>query len=206
VTPLFEQVFARRLTEAHIPGGYRTERLRNAMLDDLKRFTTEDQWPRAAFHSETEKPFEFPLGEGVAIFGRIDRLDIAPDGRAFVLDYKYSGAQRVKDKLKDENLMQAPLYMMAAQHWDHRPAGMFYVGLKGGIEYAGWCDDDTAKGLPLPEDWLETTRQRTLRIVEEIRGGRVEIVPADRDACRFCDARDVCRIEVAAAAEQAEGA
>jgi hypothetical protein len=42
--------------------------------------------------------------------------------------------------------------------------------------------------------------------VAEIRRGRVEIVPADRDSCRFCDARDVCRIEVAAATAEAEGA
>jgi hypothetical protein len=33
--------------------------------------------------------------------------------------------------------------------------------------------------------------------VEEIRLGRVEILPADRDSCRFCDAKDICRIEVA---------
>src|ERR1039457_4872287 len=39
VVPLFEQVFARHLEEEHIPDGYHTERLRNAMLDDLKRFT-----------------------------------------------------------------------------------------------------------------------------------------------------------------------
>ena len=176
------------------------------MLDDLKRFTSLDAWPRGVFQSQTEKDFAFPLAEGVEIFGRIDRLDVAPDGRAFVLDYKYSAAQRVKDKLKNENLMQAPLYMMAAEDLNFRPAGMFYVGVKGGIEYAGWSDAPLMDSLALPEKWLEAARERTLRIVEEIRRGRVEIVPADRDSCRFCDAKDICRIEVAAAAEQAEGA
>ena len=204
--PLFEQIFARHLKAAHIPNGYHTERLRNAMLDDLKRFTSLDAWPRGVFQSQTEKDFAFPLAEGVEIFGRIDRLDVAPDGRAFVLDYKYSAAQRVKDKLKNENLMQAPLYMMAAEDLNFRPAGMFYVGVKGGIEYAGWSDAPLMDSLALPEKWLEAARERTLRIVEEIRRGRVEIVPADRDSCRFCDAKDICRIEVAAAAEQAEGA
>ena len=206
VAPLFEQIFARHLEAAHIPNGYHTERLRNAMLDDLKRFTSLDAWPRGAFQSQTEIEFAFPLAEGLEIAGRIDRLDVAPDGRAFVLDYKYSAAQRVKDKLKNENLMQAPLYMMAAEHLNVRPAGMFYVGVKGGIEYAGWSDDPLMDSLALPEKWLETARERTLRIVEEIRRGRVEIVPADRDSCRFCDAKDVCRIEVAAAAGEAEGA
>jgi RecB family exonuclease len=206
VAPLFERVFADHLEAAHIPNGYHTERLRNAMLDDLKRFTGGDTWPRAAFQSQTEIKFDLPLAEGLEIKGRIDRLDVAPDGRAFVLDYKYSAAPRVKDKLKNENLMQAPLYMLAAQHLNFRPAGMFYVGLKGGIEYAGWSDDGRMDSLALPEEWLETTRERTLRMVEEIRGGRVEIVPADRDSCRFCDAKDVCRIEVATATAEAEGA
>jgi ATP-dependent helicase/DNAse subunit B len=203
VAPLFERIFARRLEEVHIPNGYHTERLRNAMLDDLKRFTSLDAWPRGVFQSQTEIEFAFPLAEGLEIFGRIDRLDVAPDGRAFVLDYKYSAAQRVKDKLKNENLMQAPLYMMAAQHLNVRPAGMFYVGVKGGIEYAGWSDAPLMDSLALPEKWLETTRERTLRIVDEIRRGRVEIVPADRDSCRFCDSKDICRIEVAAAAAAA---
>ena len=165
VAPLFEQIFARRLEEAHIPDGYHTERLRNAMLDDLKRFTTQDEWPRGDCQSQTEIEFTFPLAEGLEISGRIDRLDVAPDGRAFVLDYKYSAAQRVKDKLKNENLMQAPLYLMAAEHLNVRPSGMFYVGVKGGIEYAGWSADQSMGSLALPENWLETTRERTLHIV-----------------------------------------
>ena len=67
----------------------------------------------------------------------------------------------------------------------------------GGIEYAGWSADRSMDSLALPENWLEITRERTLRLVEEIRLGRVEILPADRDSCRFCDAKDICRIEVA---------
>ena len=58
----------------------------------------------------------------------------------------------------------------------------------------------------MPERWLETTRERTLKIVEEIRGGRVAVAPSDTDKCRWCDAKDVCRIEVTKAAVQEEGA
>jgi hypothetical protein len=82
---------------------------------------------------------------------------------------------------------------------------MFYLGVKGGIEYAGWSADRSMGARP-PENWLEITRARTLRMVEEIRGGRVEILPADRDSCRFCDAKDICRIEVGGVATEAEGA
>ena len=206
VAPLFEQIFARRQAEAHIPNGYHTERLRNAMLDDLKRFTSQDEWPRGAWKSQTEIEFTFPLAEDLEISGRIDRLDVADDGRAFVLDYKYSAAQRVRDKLKNETLLQAPLYLLAAEHLKVRPSGMFYVGVKGGIEYAGWSADRSMGSLALPENWLEITRERARHMVQEIRRGRVEILPADRDSCRFCDAKDICRIEAGAAATQAEGA
>jgi hypothetical protein len=96
--------------------------------------------------------------------------------------------------------------MMAAEHQNVRPAGMFYVGVKGAIEYAGWSDDRRLDSLALPERWLETTHERTLQIVGEMRAGRVEILPADRDNCRFCDAKDICRIEVASPATQVEGA
>ena len=206
VTARFERVFTRCLDELHIPNGYQTERLRNAMLDDLKRFTSLDPWPRAAFDSHTEMDFAFPLEEGLEIFGRIDRLDVAPDGRAFVLDYKYSGKASVNKKLTDENLMQAPLYLMAARHLKFQPAGMFYVGLKGGVEYVGWSDAPLMDAEPLPENWLEDARGRALRVVEAIRGGAVEPAPADRDKCRYCDARDVCRMEVPETAAMEEGA
>ncbi len=195
IAPLFERIFARRLEESHIPDGYHTERLRNAMLDDLKRFAAQDQWQRAGWTSQTEIKFAFPLAEGLEISGRIDRLDVAPDGRAFVLDYKYSAAQRVKDKLENPSLLQAPLYMMAAEHQNVRPAGMFYLGVKGGIEYAGWSESGLMDSLALPENWLAIARDNTLRIVNEIRRGRIEVLPADRDSCRFCDAKDICRIE-----------
>lgn len=207
IAQLFERIFARRLAEAHIPDGYHTERLRNNMLDDLKRFAAGDGWPRLAFASQAEIEFAFPLAEGLEIAGRIDRLDVAPDGRAYVIDYKYSAAQRVRDKLKNLTLMQAPLYLLAAQHLKFNPAGMFYLGVKGGIEYAGWSETPLMESLALPENWLEKTRETALRIVDEIRGGRVDIRPADRDGCAFCDAKDICRIEtVSTTLIQVEGA
>jgi ATP-dependent helicase/DNAse subunit B len=206
VAPIFERVFADRLARDHIPSGYETERVRNGLLDDLLRFTSDDSWLRADFRSETEINFAFPLAEGVEVAGRIDRLDVAEDGSAYVIDYKYSRAQRVKDKLKDETLLQAPLYLMAAEHLGKRPAGMYYVGVKGKTIYAGWTSDGQEPSLPMPERWLETTRERTLGILREIREGRVAVAPADREACAYCESRDVCRIDVTVGQAEAEGA
>jgi hypothetical protein len=119
-----------------------------------------------------------------------------------VIDYKDSAAQRTKGRLKDENLLQAPLYMMAAERaFGVTPDGMFYVGLKGGIEYVGWSHSGILSSLPLPDNWLEIAERRTLQAMHEIRAGRVEVAPANPANCRFCDCRDVCRVNPAAVIE-----
>jgi ATP-dependent helicase/DNAse subunit B len=206
MAPLFERIFERFLEEKLIPSGYHTERLRNAILEDLCKFASEDKWPRGAFRSDTEVSFVFPLGDALEISGKIDRLDVAPDGQAYVIDYKYSNAQRIKDRVKNPSLLQAPLYLMAAERvLGMKPAGMFYVGLKSGIEYAGWSEAALLDSPPMPEDWLKITEQRTLQVVDQIRAGRVEVAPANPDNCRFCDFSDVCRIEVRAAESREAG-
>jgi ATP-dependent helicase/DNAse subunit B len=199
---LFEQVFERQCDEKGVPVAYHTERLRNAMLADLRGFAQDERWPRSEFRSQMEEKFEFALDESLTIAGKIDRIDIASGGRAYVIDYKYSAAQRTKARRDDENLLQAPLYVLAAEkRLGIRPAGMFYVGLKGGVEYVGWSDTGFLRSQPLAEDWLEKTVSRTLQAAAEIRSGRIEPSPADPDKCRFCDFRDVCRVESKGAAE-----
>ncbi len=59
--------------------------------------------------------------------------------------------------------------------------------------------------LALPENWLENARSNTFRIIGEMRRGRIDVLPADPGSCGFCDARDICRVESAAALIQVEG-
>ena len=201
VAPLFEEVFARVREEKKILAGYQTERVRNGMLDDLLAFTRSERWPPGRFESRMEEKFEFALDDSLTIAGKIDRLDVAADGSAYVVDYKYSNAQNTKKRLDDPNLLQAPLYLMAVEKsFGLRAAGMYYLGLKGGIEPAG------REVAGLPPNWLEDSRVRTLQIVESIRHGHLGVSPSNPDKCRFCDCADVCRIEIAAAADQADQA
>jgi len=67
------------------------------------------------------------------------------------------------------------------------------------VQTAGWEDG-------LPEGFFENAEARTLEAVEQIRAGRIEPDPADRDKCRYCDYRDACRLEARAAEAAAEGA
>jgi ATP-dependent helicase/DNAse subunit B len=201
ISAVFDEIFERLSEDQRIPIAYHTERLRNAMLDDLLAFAADAKWPRGRFRSHTEEEIRYTLTPDTEIHGKIDRLDEGPDGRAFVFDYKYSNAQNTRKKLDDERLLQAPLYLMgAAEEFGVTPAGVFYIGLKGGVEYTGWSDSGELESRPLPEDWFARTRRRAQRAVEEIRGGRIEVKPADREGCRYCQCRDVCRIEVPMAA------
>ncbi len=196
----FDTVFARYAQEHAIPiHSYQTERLRNAMLDDLRAFAADPQWPRNGHASRTEEDFTFELAPGLAIRGKIDRLDVTPAG-AYIIDYKYSNGQRTKGRREDENLLQAPLYLLAAEkHFQLHPAGFFYVGVKGEILYVGWSEASILESSPMPADWLPRTAARTLEIAGEIRGGRMEPAPVDGAKCKWCDVRDICRYEPAQA-------
>ncbi len=210
IEPLFQDVFEKYCSENRIPPGYHTERLRNGMLKDLERFVADTQWPRGEWESQMEVAFDFELplpdGSAVTLAGRIDRLDAAADGRAYVIDYKYSPVARVREKKQGKG-MQAPLYVLALEKaLGKKPAGMFFVALKAGLEYQGWSDEGRLEAESLPGEWVAETTARVQQIVEEMRTGRVAPQPADRSNCRFCDERDVCRIDVRQAAVRAEGA
>jgi ATP-dependent helicase/DNAse subunit B len=202
MSALFERLFEDAVEERAVPRGYHVERLRNAMLEDLLAFAGDARWPRAGFTSKMECDFEFALSDSVSLRGKIDRLDIAPDGRAWVVDYKYSAAQRTRQRLTDENLLQAPLYFLAAEKFfGVKPAGMFFVALKGGVNYAGWSHDPVGalRHEEVPDGWAETAAERALLAVEEIRAGRVVAAPGDDVRCDYCDFRDICRKESVAA-------
>jgi hypothetical protein len=88
-----------------------------------------------------ELPFGFPgepgglpaldLGEGVEVRGRVDRVDLAPDGAAVVYDYKGTLAPP-PDRWVAERSFQAALYMRAVDALpDVRAVGGFYQPLSG---------------------------------------------------------------------------
>jgi ATP-dependent helicase/DNAse subunit B len=202
---IFEHVFRRICGQERVPAGYRTEACRERLLSDLRDFLADNFWPHG-FEKRTEQGFLYPLGSAVEIRGRMDRLDVTPDGRAFVIDYKYSGAQNTKKRLDEETRLQPQLYLLALERvFGLRAAGMFYCGLRGGVKWAGWSEDPSVAGGAFPPGWLEQAVETTLRITQEIRAGRVAPRPADPDQCRRCDYRDVCRFQ-AAPAGLAEGA
>jgi CRISPR/Cas system-associated exonuclease Cas4 (RecB family) len=114
-----------------------------------------------------------------------------------ILDYKYSRRQRVRDRVKAETLLQAPLYVLAAERvLQERVTGVYYCSLRGEIYYAGWNIEESRleiKAEPLTREWLAAALEAARRGWGEIREGRIAPHPADPNLCPVCDFRDVCR-------------
>jgi len=208
IEEVFERVFHEVAQGEFIPAGYQTELLRSRMLADLRRFAEIDAWP-AGHTSESEQPCQFELDGGLAVRCRIDRVVKCADGRAFVIDYKYS-KKKASEYTGNESLLQGPFYWLAAERaLGLRPAGMYYCSLRDRVEYGGWGERlascKAGAIVPFTPEWLTRAAEQGLRAAQEIMSGRIEPVPSDVSKCRYCDFRDVCRFAAAELAI-AEGA
>ena len=200
---VFEGVFRDMAQNEFIPAGYKTELWRSRMLADLRRFAESDVWPED-HQTESEIKCLFQLEGGLKVSCRIDRLLRSAGGRAFVIDYKYS-KKKVSEYTGDKNLLQGPLYWLAAERaLELQPAGMYYCGLRDRVEYGGWGEPlgslRAGAIMPFASDWLSTAAERAVRAAGEIAAGRIVPAPSDVSKCRFCDLRDVCRYTAAEAA------
>ena len=80
---------------------------------------------------EAPAPPPLDLGEGVSVRGRIDRVDVGPDGQAVVYDYKGRAAPPAARWLRDCS-WQVALYMRAVRDLlGAQPVGGFYQPLAG---------------------------------------------------------------------------
>lgn len=192
VETVFSRMFDSLRAEKRVPEGYRTESLRIQMLDDLRRFVATERYSAGA--AQTEVPFEWEVEPGLVLKGRIDRLDVTEDGRAVIIDYKYANSARVRDKVRNGRVLQAPLYVLACETTLKREvAGMFYLGLKKDVKCAGWGSGFGGEGEPLTQEWLEAGLAAAREAISTIRAGSTAPEPDDTELCGFCELRDVCR-------------
>jgi ATP-dependent helicase/nuclease subunit B len=91
----------------------------------------------------------FDLGEGVTLRGRIDRVDVGPDGEAVVYDYKGANVSPPARWIEEGDL-QVALYMGAVESLlGLRAAGGFYQPLTGGdLRARGVLDGEGGVELP----------------------------------------------------------
>lgn len=142
------------------------------------------QW----LEGETERHAEVPELEGVALKGRIDRVDLLPGNVRQLIDYKtvplQSLRQRVREPLEDTQLaFYAALEMLTADVPELEAA------------YLALDDSDGVKEVPHAD--VQASAQVLLRgLADELRrlrGGATLPALGEGAVCEHCEARGLCR-------------
>jgi len=138
-----------------------------------------------------EREFHVPVGDGVELFGYVDRIDRYPAGQ-LVRDYKTGQAPL-------ENNVQLDVYLLALDD----PAGAVFERLKKGdakgyvlegLEGAVRGSVETVSRAQLDER-KEQMRGTARSVASAIRAGRLAVHPRDPETCTRgkCDGYDLCR-------------
>jgi ATP-dependent helicase/DNAse subunit B len=157
------------------------------------------------------------LGE-IALRGRIDRIDVARDGRgAVVRDYKTGKAVSRADDFSRRGTLQIQLYMRVADRvlgleplaglyhplgasnpGDRKPRGIALSGDErlAGLEIVGTDRRDAEEMAAALADAEATA----IRAADEMRAGRIARRPIGGSCPKYCNFQAICRIERAVGA------
>ena len=148
----------------------------------LKRFWEDFQAAPPAGIMFLEKNFTFKLGEDV-IKGTIDRIDILPDGRLEIVDYKTGQA---KEKLAADDKRQLILYQIFLEESLGQPVGQLsYYYLENGQRLSFLPTEKEKAGV----------REAILADIEKIK--LRQFPPQPSPLCRFCDFNGICEFRQA---------
>ncbi len=140
----------------------------------------------------------------VELRGAVDRIDEDGAGRAVVIDYKWSkksSFSKLDDRIATGVDLQLPLYALAVeQRLSRRVIAAGYLTLKDSGER--WLRlSPEAPGGRYDVNWEDDRDERMAAFQKlvvardaDIRSGRIDIAPLDRNKCAFCDFADLCRI------------
>jgi RecB family exonuclease len=173
----------------------------------------------ASFGFEDEDcPEGLDLG-GATLHGRIDRVDVAPDGAAVVRDYKTSARVPGRKAWEDLGKLQLQLYVLAArERLELDPIGGLYhaLGSREERKPRGMVvkDDPRLEGLPLVrtdpceadefEAELERARAQAAEKAAAMRAGSISRDPHGGACPTYCTFQPICRLERAIGLEETE--
>jgi ATP-dependent helicase/DNAse subunit B len=194
VEVLFADVFREACAREKIPEGYRAEAVRLELLRNLRAFIGGVLIPGAS-PADAELRLTLPLGSGTTLTCRIDRIDLMPDGRALIIDYKYRSPKRIRDLVEGHDAgthIQGGIYIRAVENTGRKVAGMQFAGIRGEVKWDGWTD--AAQLHEVMDKSVGTAQNAVFQILE----GVIVPNPADPDLCQYCDFLDICRVETVA--------
>ena len=118
--------------------------------------------------------------EGRRLRGKVDRIDLRPDGKLEVIDYKSSKQRTSRPMLRQD--FQMALYWLGVEQGYSRKVervGHWYLRM------------DQEWMVEISREELEGVRQRAVRVIEEIEAGRFDARPGFQ-TCDWCDYQMLC--------------
>lgn len=184
-------------------------RQKSTMQRTLTQFV--DQFLKEERKTLKPRYFEwrFEMKDPVPLKGRIDRIDVDPLQKRFlVIDYKTGSRSISGQQILQGKSLQLPLYILAVQKLllpDYEPIGGLYYHLSEMTQKDGMLHVDrlpdfleihpSSTSLIPSQKWetlFADTEKRVLQIVSEIRQGDF---PSQKDPCEdFCSYQDICKI------------
>jgi RecB family exonuclease len=188
------------------------------LRDEAERQSRFEPWLAEASFGEGEERDRGTLWiDDWGLHGAIDRVDIGPEGRGLIFDYKLSREVTPLAKFVEAAKLQLQLYMIAlAELWDVETVGGLYLPLRGTSarrprgavldeveeELAGYrlYEKDLVDGEGL-ERLLADARSRGGAIVSRMRAGAIDRDPGPADpelpghqVCpAHCEYAPICR-------------
>jgi putative RecB family exonuclease len=151
--------------------------------DDLlaSYFSLED--PRWIEPEALELRVDHVLDSGLSLGGIVDRMDVAPDGRIRVVDYKSGKAPA--EHFQDKSLFQMKFYALVI--WRTR-------GVIPTVLQLYYLADRTVLSYQPTEDDLRATERKVIALWNAIKAAidRAEFVAKPSALCRWCRHQDKC--------------
>jgi ATP-dependent helicase/DNAse subunit B len=190
---------------------------RRRLQADIERFLRNAADQESPFEpASLELPFGFPeepgglpaleLGDGLRLRGRIDRVDVSPDGEAVVYDYKSGRVESDRSGAKwlQRSRFQMALYMRTVSELTElRPVGGLYQPLSGDLRARGALRADVASALGSArtdgfeqddlDDLVRDVSAAAATAAQEARDGAVQPRPATCAYRGGCMYPTICR-------------
>ncbi|MFA4824789.1 MAG: PD-(D/E)XK nuclease family protein [Methanoregula sp.] len=157
--------------------------------------------------ASSPEPVELASPDGerkVFIRGRIDRIDLTPDGYFLIYDYK-SGSQHPKTKdIEAGTALQLPLYLLAFEKitGNHGIGGGYYT-IRREVDRSIVLADSAAKDLMISRPrvskdfagMMQHSRDCAFAYIDGIRNGSFPLPREEKCPNTYCEFKRICRFD-----------